>query len=100
MSWHSYAEVLNSRSTIQFAEAGAGANGTAQLNAPGGPTSLGSALPVSITDEKLTFSTGPSVMLQKDVSASLQYSNTWDQNPAAGSAAQEQRVSVSLKGTF
>ncbi len=81
VSWHSYAEVLNSRSTIQFAEAGAGANGTAQPNTPGAAT-LGSALPVSITDEKFTFSTGPSVMLQKDISASLQYSNSWDQNPA------------------
>jgi hypothetical protein len=100
VSWHSYAEVLNSRSTIEFAEAGAGTNGTAQPNTPGGPASLGSALPVSITDEKLTFSTGPSVVLQKDVSASLEYSNSWDQNPSAGSGGQEQRVSVSLKGTF
>jgi hypothetical protein len=100
VTWHSYAEVMNSRSTVEFAAAGAGANGTPQPTTAGGGTSLGSALPVSTTDEKLTFSTGPSFKLQKDVSASVEYSNTWDQNPAAGSAAQEQRVSVSLKGSF
>jgi hypothetical protein len=100
VTWHSYAEVMNSRSTIEFAEAGAGSNGTAQPNTANGGTSLGSALPVSTTDEKLTFSTGPSFKLEKDVSASVEYSNTWDQNPAVGSAAQEQRVSVSLKGRF
>ncbi len=100
VTWHSYAEVMNSRSTVEIAAPGAGANGTAQPNTPQGGTTLGSALPVSVTDEKLTFSTGPSVLLQKDVSASLQYSSTWDQNPTPGSVGQEQRVSLSLKGTF
>jgi hypothetical protein len=99
-SWHSYAEMINTRSTVEIAEAGEGANGTAQPTVPQGGTSVGSALPVTTTDEKVTFSTGPSVQLQENVIASLQYSSSWDQNPAAGSAAQEQRVSVSLKGTF
>ncbi len=100
LSWHSYAEMMNTRSTVEIAEAGAGANGTAQPDVPQGGTSLASALPVSTTDEKLTFSTGPSVKLQDDISASLQYSSSWDQNPAPGTAGGEQRISVSLKGSF
>jgi hypothetical protein len=99
-SWHSYAEMINTRSTVQIAEAGAGSNGTPQPTVPQGGTGLNSALPVTTTDEKLTFSTGPSFQLDEDVIASLQYSSSWDQSPAAGAAGQEQRVSVSLKGTF
>ena len=99
-SWHSYAEMINTRSTVEIAAAGAGANGTPQPTVPQGGTNLGSTLPVTTTDEKVTFSTGPSVQLQKDVSASLQYSSSWDQTPTPGAVGQEQRVSVSLKGTF
>ena len=99
-SWHSYAEMINTRSTVQIAEAGAGSNGTPQPTVPQGGTSLNSALPVTTSDEKVTFSTGPSVQLEKDVIASLQYSSSWDQSPAAGAAGQERRVSVSLKGSF
>jgi hypothetical protein len=100
LTWHSYAEMMNTRSTVQIAEPGLGANGTAQPNVPQGGSTLGSNLPVSTTDEKVTFSTGPSVQLQKDISASLQYSSSWDQNPMPGNPTDEQRVSVSLKGTF
>ncbi len=100
LSWHSYAEMMNTRSTVEIAEAGAGANGTAQPDVPQGGTSVASALPVSTTDEKLTFSTGPSVKLQDDISASLQYSSSWDQNPTPGTTGGEQRISVSLKGSF
>jgi hypothetical protein len=38
--------------------------------------------------------------LQKDISASVEYSDRWDKNPAPGTVGQEQRVSVSIKGTF
>jgi len=100
LSWHSYAEMVNTRSTIEVAEAGAGSNGTPQPNVPQGGSTVASALPVSTTDEKLTFSTGPSMLLQKDLQASFQYSSSWDQNPTPGSVGEEQRVSVSLKGTF
>lgn len=100
LTWHSYAEMTNTRSTVQIAAAGAGANGTPQPTVPQGGTSLASAAPISTTDEKVTFSTGPSLQLQKDVSASLQYSSSWDQNPVPGTVGDEQRVSVSLKGTF
>ena len=99
-TWHSYAEMINTRSTVEIAESGLGANGTAQPNVPQGGTSLGSTLPVSTTDERVTFSTGPSVQLEKNIVASLQYSSSWDQAPAVGSAGQDQRVSVSLKGSF
>jgi hypothetical protein len=100
VTWHSYAEMINTRSTVQIAEAGAGANGTAQPDVPQGGNSVASALPVSTTDEKVTFSTGPSVQLQQDISASLQYSSSWDQNPVPGEVGDEKRVSLSLKGTF
>ena len=100
LSWHSYTEMINSRSTVEIAAAGAGTNGTPQPNTPGGATSVSSALPVSTTDETLTFSTGPSIQLPQDFSASLQYSSTWDQNPAPGAVDGEQRVSLSLKGAF
>lgn len=100
LTWHSYAEMINSRSTIEIAEAGEGENGTPQPTTSNGGTSVSSALPVSTTDETLTFSTGPSIRLQKDLSASLQYSSSWDQNPVPGAVGGEQRVSVSLKGTF
>ncbi len=103
ISWHSYAEVLNSRSLVDQAPAGliaSGANGTPQATTPGSNASLSSALPISLEDQTLTFSTGPSFQLQKDISASVEYSNRWDRNPAPGSLGQEQRVSVSLKGTF
>ncbi len=103
VTWHSYAEVLNSRGLIDQAPASpiaSGANGTPQATAPGSNASLTSSLPVSIDDQTLTFSTGPSFKLEKDISASVEYSDRWDKNPAPGSLGQEQRVSVSLKGTF
>jgi hypothetical protein len=103
VSWHSYAEVLNSKGLIDTAPAAAissGANGTAQQNNPANNGSLTSSLPISIDQQTLTLSTGPSFKLQKDISASVEYSDRWDSSPAAGSSGQEQRVSVSLKGTF
>ena len=100
LTWHSYAEMTNTRSTVQFASAGAGVNGTAQPTVPQGGASLSSAMPISSTSEKVTFSTGPSLQFQKDVSASLQYSSSWDQQPVPGSVNDEKRVSLSLKGTF
>ena len=103
ISWHSYAEVLNSKGLLDQAPAApiaTGANGTAQATTPLSNASVTSSLPVSIDDQTLTFSTGPSFQLQKDISANVEYSDRWDKNPAAGSVGQEQRVSVSLKGTF
>jgi hypothetical protein len=103
VSWHSYAEVLNSKGLLDQAPASSiasGANGTAQATTPGTNASVTSSLPVSIDDQTLTFSTGPSFKLQKDISASVEYSDRWDKNPAAGSVGQEQRVSVSVKGSF
>ncbi len=103
ISWHSYAEVLNSKGLLDQAPASSiasGANGTAQANNPVNNTSVTSSLPISIDDQTLTLSTGPSIKLQKDISASVEYSNRWDKNPAAGSDGVEQRVSVSVKGTF
>jgi len=103
LTWHSYAEVLNSRGLLDQAPASpiaSGTNGTAQATTPGSNASLTSSLPVSIDDQTLTFSTGPSFRLEKDISASLEYSNRWDKNPAPGTIGQEQRVSVSLRGTF
>jgi hypothetical protein len=103
VSWHSYAEVLNSKglnNQAPGAPIASGANGTPQATTPGSNTSLSSSMPLSLEDQTVTFSTGPSVQLEKDISASLEYSNRWDKNPAAGSTGQEQRVSVSVKGTF
>ena len=99
VTWHSYAEVLNSRDTLDLAPAApatSGANGTPQSADP--TNSLG--LPTSITDEAVSFSTGPSFKLDQDVSASVEYSNRVDRNPQPGEVESEQRVSVSLKGTF
>lgn len=103
VSWHSYAEVLNSRSLVDDAPASplaSGANGTPQATGPGSNASLTSVLPLSLTDQTLTFSTGPSFKVQKDLSASIEYSSRWDQAPSSGSVAPDQRVSVSLKGSF
>jgi hypothetical protein len=103
ISWHSYAEVLNSRGLLDQAPAAAiasGASGTPQATTPGSNASPTSSLPISIDDQTLTFSTGPSFRLEKDISASIEYSNRWDKEPVPGSIGQEQRVSVSLKGTF
>jgi hypothetical protein len=99
VTWHSYAEVLNSRDTLDLAPAApaaTGTNGTAQSADP--TNSLG--LPTSITDEAVSFSTGPSFKLDQGVSASIEYSNRMDRNPQPGAVETEQRVSVSLKGTF
>jgi hypothetical protein len=99
VTWHSYAEVLNSRDTLDLAPAApttTGANGTPQSADP--TNSLG--LPTSITDEAVSFSTGPSIKLDQDVSASIEYSNRVNRNPQPGTVETEQRVSVSLKGTF
>ncbi len=101
ITWHSYAEMLNSRGIQDVAPAvplASGANGTPQASTPG-PT-LSSALPLTLDDKTLTFSTGPSFLLQEDVSASIEYSNRWDQNPLPGSVGPEQRLSISLKGMF
>jgi hypothetical protein len=103
VTWHSYAEVLNSRGLLDQAPAtplASGSNGTAQATTPGSNASPTSSLPVSIDDQTLTFSTGPSFRLEKDISASVEYSDRWDKSPAAGTAGEEQRVSVSVKGTF
>jgi len=103
VSWHSYAEVLNSRGLLDQAPAApiaSGANGTPQATTPGSNANLTSSLPLSIDDQTLTFSTGPSFKVEKDISASVEYSNRWDKNPAPGGMGDEQRVSVSLKGTF
>ncbi len=103
VTWHSYAEVLNSKSLLDQAPAApiaGGANGTPQATNPALNTSLGSSLPLSLEDQTVTFSTGPSVQLEKGISARVEYSNRWDKNPAPGSTGQEQRVSVSVKGTF
>lgn len=102
VTWHSYAEVLDARSNLALAPevpTTSGANGTPQTSAPGGP-GLSSAVPLIAEDKTLTFSTGPSIKLQKDISASLEYSNRWDQNPLPGTVGAEQRVSVSVKGSF
>jgi len=101
IAWHSYAEMLNSRGVPDVAPAVPltnGANGTPQATTPG--PSLSSAIPLTLDDKTLTFSTGPSFRLQQDLSAAIEYSNRWSQNPLPGAVAQEQRVSVSLKGTF
>jgi hypothetical protein len=103
VSWHSYAEVLNSKGLLDQAPAApiaSGANGTPQATLPGSNASLTSSLPISVDDQTLTFSTGPSFKLQKDISASVEYSDRWDKNASSGGSGQEQRVSVSLKGTF
>ena len=99
ITWHSYAEVLSNRSTQDVAPAApptTGSNGTAQSADPTNNMSV----PNSITDETLTLSTGPSFRLDRDLSASVEYSNRFDRNPLPGSVEQEQRVSVSLKGSF
>jgi len=98
LTWHSYAEVLGSRTTddaAPVAPIASGANGTPQASAP--KSAL--AMP-TLDDTSLTFSTGPSFQLQKDISASVEYSNRWDTNPVPGSTGTEQRLSISVKGTF
>jgi hypothetical protein len=96
VTWHSYAEVLNARNTnlAPAVPTTSGANGTAQSADPT------NTLSTSFNDETVTFSTGPSFKLQKDLSASIEYSNRIDRNPQPGDVGQEQRVSVSLKGSF
>ncbi|HEX4141772.1 MAG TPA: hypothetical protein VHY09_15595 [Candidatus Methylacidiphilales bacterium] len=103
VSWHSYAELLNTKGLYSDAPGvplASGANGTPQATTPGSNASLSSSMPLSFEDQTVTLSTGPTVQLQKDISASLEYSNRWDKNPSAGSTGNEQRVSVSVKGTF
>jgi hypothetical protein len=103
VSWHSYAELLNTKglySDAPGAPIASGANGTAQATTPGSNASLTSSMPLSFEDQTVTLSTGPTVQLQKDVSASLEYSNRWDKNPSGNSPGEEQRVSVSVKGSF
>lgn len=97
VSWHSYTEMLNSRGLDTITPS---AGASPQANAPGANPSLTSALPVSFDEETLTFTTGPSFKLQKDLSASLEYSSRWDKNPQPGSQGEEQRLSLSLKGSF
>jgi hypothetical protein len=103
VTWHSYGELLNTRGLIDQAPPAplaSGANGTAQATLPGDNVSPTSSIPLSLQDQTLTFSTGPSFQLQKDISASVEYSNRWDKNPAPGAIGQEQRVSLSVKGSF
>jgi hypothetical protein len=103
VTWHSYGELLNTRGLIDQAPASpiaSGANGTQQATTPGDNVSPTSSVPLSLQDQTLTFSTGPSFQIQKDISASVEYSNRWDKNPAPGSIGQEQRVSLSVKGSF
>jgi len=103
ISWHSYAELLNTKglySDAPGAPIATGANGTPQATTPGSNTSLSGSMPLSFEDQTVTLSTGPTVQLQKDISASLEYSNRWDKNPAVGAPTNEQRVSVSVKGSF
>jgi hypothetical protein len=100
VTWHSYAEVLNTNGTRPVAPAAvtastSGVNGTPQSADP-----TNNPLQSSFNDETVTFSTGPSFQLDRDLSASIEYSNKIDRNPAPGDVGQEQRVSVSLKGTF
>ncbi len=103
VSWHSYAELLNTKGLYTDAPGTAlasGANGTPQATTPGSNTSLTSSMPLSFEDQTVTLSTGPTVQLQKDISASLEYSNRWDKNPTGATSGNEQRVSVSVKGSF
>jgi len=103
ISWHSYAELLNTKglySDAPGAPIASGANGTPQATMPGSNAGLTDSMPLSFEDQTVTLSTGPTVQLQKDLSASFEYSNRWDKNPTAGGPANEQRVSVSVKGTF
>ena len=100
LSWRSYAEVVNTKGMVDTAPASAtdlSANGTA---APAKSEGLTNTLPVSLMDQTVTFTTGPSFKLEKDISASVEYSNRWDKTPAVGNVGQEQRVSVSVKGSF
>jgi len=101
MTWHSYAEMLDAHSNLELAPgvSTSGANGVPQSSTPGGP-SVSSAVPLIADDKTLTFTTGPSFKLEKDISASIEYSDRWDPSPIAGAVGQEQRVSFSLKGSF
>jgi len=101
VTWHSYAEMLDARSNLEIAPgiSTSGTNGVPQTSTPGGP-SVSSAVPIIADDKTLTLTTGPSFKLEKDLSASIEYSNRWDPNPVAGAVGQEQRVSFSLKGSF
>ena len=99
VTWHSYAEVLDSH-TMDIAPAAptsTGANGTAQSADP-----TNTLLPSggALSDQTITFATGPSIKLDRDTSASIEYSNRVDSNPTPGEVGQEQRVSVSLKSSF
>ena len=103
VSWHSYAELLNTKglySDAPGAPIASGANGTPQATTPGSNASLTSSVPLSFEDQTVTLTTGPTVQLQKDISASLEYSNRWDKNPTGATSGDEQRVSVSVKGSF
>ena len=103
MTWHSYGELMNTKGLVDQAPASpiaSGANGTPQATGPADNINPASSVPLSLQDQTVTLSTGPSFQLQKDISASVEYSNRWDKNPAAGAVGQEQRVSVSVKGSF
>jgi len=101
VTWHSYAEMLDARSNLELAPgvSTSGTNGVPQSTTPGGP-SVSSAVPLIADDKTVTFTTGPSFHLDKDIAASVEYSNRWDPNPVAGAVGQEQRVSFSVKGSF
>ncbi len=87
VSWHSYAELLNSKGLNDQAPASplaSGANGTPQATVPGSNASLTSSLPLSMQDQDAHPLHRASVQLQKDFSASLEYSNRWGQNACGG----------------
>jgi hypothetical protein len=98
VTWHSYAEIIDSRGAdlAPAAPTTTGTNGTPQSADPANAA----ALPSALNDEAITFSTGPSFQLDRDLSASVEYSNRLDKAAQAGDSSQEQRVSISLKGTF
>ncbi len=103
ITWHSYGELLNTKGLVDQAPAAplaSGSNGTAQATGPG--DSLGGMFssPLSLQDQTLTLSTGPSFQLQKDISASVEYSDRIDKSITPGVVNQEQRVSLSVKGSF
>jgi hypothetical protein len=70
ISWHSYAELLNTRGLVDQAPVSAiasGAAGTPQANNPVANTGLTSSVPLSFDEQTVTFTTGPSFQLQNDL---------------------------------
>jgi hypothetical protein len=99
VTWHSYAEVLNSRGT-SAPSVTPNANGSVPTSGPLVTLDTSSPVPTSFSDEAVTFTTGPSFKLDEDLSANVEYSNRFDHSAVTNEGTQEQRVSVSVKGTF